>query len=516
MTRSILLLLLCILSDLSAQNLDILLRGGMVIDGSGAPARRADVGVQGDRIVFVGDAAAQRVNAKRTIDAAGLTVTPGFIDPHTHTIEDLSGADRSNADYLLQGVTTVIAGNDGGGPVSTAKTLESWRARGIGTNAGLYVGQGAIRNEVMGMTDSAPTPAQLEAMRRLVRNAMEGGALGLSAGLFYTPGGYAKTSEVIELAKVAGAMGGVYDTHVRDESSYSIGVLAALKEAIEIARAARIPLHISHIKMQGPAVWGRSDEAIQLIRAAQKDGVRISADQYPYTGSGTNLVACLVPPWALVGGNQKMLARMKDPAERVKLMADMERNLGVRGGPDRLLVTSARDQALIGKTLGQIAKARGESPVAAATGIIADGGAGIASLNIDERDIENFMKQDFVVTGSDGSAGHPRKYGTFSRKMRLYVREKGILTLPEFVRRSSAQTAELLHLPNRGLIREGYFADVTAFEYPAVTDRATYENPKLYSEGMRYVLVNGQVAVDDGRVTGVLAGQTVTRNIPKQ
>lgn len=494
-----------------AQTLDILLTGGSVVDGSGTPARLADVGIRGDRIAFVGDAKAAGVQAKRTISAAGLVVCPGFIDPHTHTLEDLSGPKKANEAYLYQGVTTVLTGNDGGGPVATAKTLEKWKD-GIGTNAGLYIGQGAVRTEVMGMTDAAPTPAQLDAMRKLVDAGMQAGAFGLSSGLFYAPGSYASTKEVIELAKVAAGYGGVYDTHMRDESSYDIGVLAAIQESIDIARGAGIPLHISHIKMQGPAVWGRSDEAIRLIRAAQAQGVTISADQYPYTGSGTSLTASLMPKWAQVDGNQKMLARIADPETHVRIVADMERNLGVRGGADRLLITTCRDKSLVGKTLEQIARERSQTPVGAALDIIrASGGAGVASLNIDERDIENFMKQDFVVTGSDGSAGHPRKYGTFPRKIRMYVREKKVLTLPEFVQRSSSKTAGDLHIANRGLLKEGYFADVIAFDFNTVTDKSTYELPEVYSEGVRYVLVNGQVAIEQGKYKGTLAGRALLR-----
>ena len=499
-------------APLAAQQFDVLLTGGTLVDGTGAPARKADIGIRAGRIAFLGDAQAAKIQARRTISLTGLTVAPGFIDPHTHTLEDLSAAHPSNDEYLLQGVTTVITGNDGAGPVATAQTLAKWRKSGIGTNAGLYIGQGSVRNEVMGMTDAVPTPAQLDAMRRLVRTSMQAGAFGLSAGLFYAPGSYATTAEVVELAKVAAQYGGLYDTHIRDESSYTIGVLGAMREAIEIARAAHIPLHISHIKMQGPAVWGKSDAAIQLIRDAQASGVHITADQYPYTGSGTSLTASLVPRWAQVGGNQKMLERLSDP----KLMAGMENNLGVRGGADRLLITTARDKKLIGQTLDQIAKARNQGPIPTAIDIIRAGGAGIASLNIDEADIQNFMQQDFVVTGSDGSPGHPRKYGTFPRKLRIYVREKKILTLPEFVQRSSAQTAELLHLPQRGKILPGFYADIIAFDYNALTDKATYEHPELYSEGMRWVWVNGKLAVEEGKYTGVLAGQPLSRSTPSE
>ncbi len=505
MLRSAIYLLFAALTQ--AQTLDVLLTAGSVVDGSGSAAHIADVGIRGDRIAFVGDAKAAGIEAKRTISVKGLVVCPGFIDPHTHTLEDLTGPKRANEAYLYQGVTTVMTGNDGGGPVGVAKLLERWKD-GIGTNAGVYIGQGAVRTEVMGMTDKVPTPEQLDAMRKLVEAGMKAGAFGMSAGLFYAPGSYASTKEVIELAKVAGAYGGVYDTHIRDESSYDIGVLAAMKEAIDVARGAGIPLHISHIKMQGPAVWGRSDEAIALIRAAQRQGVAISADQYPYTGSGTSLTASLVPKWAQVDGAQKMRERIDDPQTRARILADMEKNLGVRGGANLLLITTCRDRSLIGKTLEQVAKERGKKPVEAALDIIRNsGGASVASLNIDERDVENFMKQDFVTTGSDGSAGHPRKYGTFPRKIREYVREKKILTLEQFVQRSSAKTASDLHVANRGLIKEGYFADVTVFDLNTITDKATYEQPEVYSQGVEYVFVNGQAAIEKGKYTGALAGR---------
>jgi len=511
--RRLLVLAPLLLLTSQAQTVDLLLTGGTVVDGTGAPPRSIAVGIAGDRITFVGDPSSAKIHARRTLSVAGLIISPGFIDPHTHTLEDLSGSRNSNDEYLLQGVTSVITGNDGGGPVATGKTLQAWKTKGIGTNAGLYVGQGSIRSEVMGMTDAGPTPAQLDAMRRLVRESMESGAFGLSSGLFYAPGSYTKTAEVVELAKVAGQMGGIYDTHIRDESSYTIGVMGAIEEAIDIARQAAIPLHLSHIKVQGPAVWGQSGQAIQLIRKAQAAGIKISADQYPYTGSGTSLTAALMPRWAQVGGAQKMLARIADPADRARIAADMEKNLVIRGGAGRLLLTTARDPKLIGKTLEQLAQETRQPPVEAALAVIREGGAGVASLNIDEADLENFMRQDFVVTGSDGSAGHPRKYGTFPRKLRLYVREKKLLTLPEFVRRSSAQTAEDLHIARRGLIREGYFADIIAFDFDKTTDRSTYENPRLYSEGMRYVWVNGKLAVEDGKYTGVLAGQPLRRNL---
>jgi len=491
---------------------DLLLRGGQVIDGSGAAPIAADIGIRGDRIAFVGDSAKLRVRAARTVDMTGLIVAPGFIDPHAHVLEDLSDSARNaNECYLMQGVTTVITGNDGQGPLQSGATLAKWAQQGIGTNAALYIGQGTVRGEVMGMSDAAPGAEQIGRMKALVQRGMHDGAIGMSTGLYYAPGSYAKTEEVIEMAKVAAAAGGVYDSHLRDEDSYTIGLLGAVREAIAIAREAKIPVHISHIKALGPEVWGQSAQVIELIRQARADGLQVTADQYPYTASGSSVTASLVPRWAEVGGNSALLARIGDASVRPRLTEEMEQNLKRRGGPESLLIISDRDPSLTGKTLLAIAAEKKQSPIEAALEIIKGGGAGVASFNMSEADIENFMKQDFVMTGSDGSQGHPRKYGTFPRKLRLYVYEKKVVTLPFAIRASSALAAETLHLADRGLLRGGYFADVIAFDPATVTDRATYEHPDLLATGVKYVIVNGKIAVDGGKYTGALAGRALRR-----
>ncbi|HEX8722414.1 MAG TPA: amidohydrolase family protein [Pyrinomonadaceae bacterium] len=499
-------------APLQGLTLDLLVTRGKVVDGSGGAPKVADVGVRGDRIVFVGDAARARLRAARTIDAAGLVVAPGFIDPHTHTFEDLSDpARRANENYLMQGVTTVFTGNDGGGPFRVAEALSAWGRGGIGTNAALLVGHGTVRREAMGMSDAAPTPAQLARMKGLVKRAMDGGAFGMSTGLYYAPGSFAKTEEVIELARVVAAAGGVYDSHMRDEDSYSIGLLGSVEETIRIGREAHIPVHISHIKALGAEVWGKSAEAIRLIRKARAEGVEVTADQYPYTASGTSITAALVPRWAEAGGAEELRRRIEDPDVRPRLAADMEANLRRRGGARSLLITSARDRALVGKTLEEVAKARGVTAVEAALEIAKQGGAALASFNMSEADIENFMVQEFVATGSDGSAGHPRKYGTFPRKLREYVYNKKLLTLAAAVRAGSALTAEWFRLPERGLLREGYFADLVVFDEATVADRATYERPELLSVGMRYVVVNGRVVVEGGKYNGALAGRPLSK-----
>src|SRR5436190_20434507 len=495
------------------QRIDILILHGKLVDGSGRKPRTADVGIQGDRIVFVGDARKAKLTAARTIDATGLVVAPGFIDPHTHTLGDLSDEKRkSNEAYLMQGVTTVVTGNDGGSAQNIGETLSKWDQQGIGTNAILLAGFGTIRGKVLGPTDAQPSAAQLEEMKQLVAHAMDEGAFGLSTGLYYAPQSYSKTEEVIELSKVAAAKGGIYDTHMRSESSAGIGLLGAIKETIQIGREAKIPVHISHIKALGPDSWSQSKRAIDLIKKANSEGVTASACQYPYTASGTSLQASLIPRWAEVGGRAELLKRIDDPQQRPKLIADMQENLRGRGGAESLLIVDARDRTLVGKRLNQLAQVQNKPAVEVALDIIKNvGSADVASFNMNEKGIRRFMKEKFVTTCSDGSTGHPRKYGTFPKKLHDYVVTAKLISLPFFVRNSSAYTAEWFRIPERGLIREGYFADVVVFDPNTVVDRSTYEQPELLASGMTFVIVNGKVAVDNGTYTGLLAGRALRK-----
>ena len=481
-----------------------------MVDGTGAPARRADVGIVGDRITFVGDAAVRGITATRTIDARGLVVAPGFIDPHTHAGGDLSSPQRKgNVNYLMQGVTTVVTNNDGGGPVDVATQVAQWRKDGIGTNAAVYVGHGSIRRAVMGMSDAAPTPAQLDSMKGLVARAMDAGAIGLSTGLYYAPGSYATTEEVIELARVAAAKGGRYDSHIRDESSYTIGLLASVREVIRIGREARLPVHISHIKALGVDVWGKSDSVIALMRAARAEGVDITGSQYPYTASGTGVGASLLPRWAEVGGRDSLLARIADPSTRARLETEMGENMRRRGGANSLLITGGRDSTVRGKRLDEVARMWSTTPIDAALRIIRNGDASVASFNMDERDIVAFMQPDFISTDSDGSGGHPRLYGTYPKLLREYVREKRVLSLERAVERSSSRAAKQMGLKDRGLIAPGQHADVIVFDAATISDRATYVEPTLLAVGVREVLVNGVLAVENGRSTGALAGRVL-------
>lgn len=492
---------------------DLLILRGSVVDGSGRKPRKIDLGIRGDRIVFVGDARKAQVQSTRTIDATGLIVAPGFIDPHTHTLGDLTGEQtKNNQAYLMQGVTTVITGNDGGSVLNVGELLTKWEQQGIGTNAVLLAGFGTIRGKVLGPTDAQPNAAQLDEMKQYVSQAMDDGAFGLSTGLYYAPQSYAKTEEVIELSKVAAAKGGVYDTHMRDEGSYSIGLLGAIEETIRIGREAKIPVHISHIKALGPDVWGQSKPALKLMKQAREGGVDIMGCQYPYDASGSNLQASLVPRWAEVGGRAELLKRIDDPQVRPKLLSEMEANLKRRGGAASLLITDSRDRTLIGKRLNTIAAEMNKTAVEAALDIIKNvGAAGVASFNMSGKDIDRFMKDKQVMTCSDGSYGHPRKYGTFPRKLREYVYHRKLISLPFMIRNSTALTAEWFRIPERGLIREGYYADVIVFDPNTVADRSTYEEPELLATGMKFVIVNGKIAVENETFTGVLAGRALRK-----
>jgi len=496
------------------QQVDVLIRGGSVIDGTGSAARAADVGIRGDRITFVGNAATSRVTGTKTIEAKGLIVAPGFIDPHTHTESDLSSSTperKGNVAYLMQGVTTVITNNDGGGSVDIGKTLDTWTKGGIGTNAAIYIGQGSVRRAVLGMSDKAPTPAQLDSMRALVSRGMDAGAIGMSTGLYYAPGSYSSTEEVIELAKVAAAKGGRYDSHIRDESSYTVGLIGAVNEVIRIGREARMPVHISHIKALGADVWGQSDTVIALMKKARSQGIDITASQYPYTASGSSVGASLLPRWAEAGGGDSLRARIADPTTRARLVKDMEDNLRRRGGAQTLLMTSTRDSTILGKRLDAIARARKTTPIEAAIQIILNGGSSVASFNMNEKDIEKFMVQDFITTDSDGSDGHPRKYGTFPKLIREYVLTKHVLTMPQAIKRSSSTNAKLLGFTDRGSLLPGFVADVIVFDPETISDKSTYEQPTLLAVGMKYVLVNGVLTIDDGRYTGATAGKPLRR-----
>ncbi len=503
---------------------DLLLRGGTVYTGDAAPFR-GDVAIRGERIVYVGPKAPG--TAVRTIDATGLIVAPGFIDPHAHVNDALASKDpatRLVLPFLTQGVTTAFIGVDGGGSPDVARIfgiadsgaggdgeagLEQ-SSRDFGINFGAYVGLGAVRSQVVGAADRPPTAAELGQMAALVDKAMCDGALGLSTGLFYAPQSYARRDEVVALAKVAAARGGIYDSHIRDESSYTIGLAGAVEEALAVGRGAGIPVHIAHIKALGVDVHGQAGAIIAQIEKAQKAGQIVHADQYPWSASGTGLSAALLPRWAQDGGRAAMLERFDDAATMARMRPEIAENLRRRGGAASLLITSG-PATFEGKTLEQVATDRKIDPVDAAILILKQREAGVASFNQDEADIAAFMARPWVVTSSDASQGHPRYYASYARKYATYVKEKGVLDLGTFIRQSSFATARLFGLEGRGELKAGAFADVIAFDPATFAPRAEYAHPALFSTGMRFVTVNGALAIENGEPTGRAGGWPLPR-----
>lgn len=496
----------CSLGAAPSVTVDVLIRGGTVYTGDAEPFV-GDVAIKGDRIVAVGESL--NVSAIRTIDAKGMIVAPGFIDPHTHAGPWLASPDaktRLIPAFLLQGVTTAFIGNDGGGDLDIAATLASPQDKPVGINFATYIGFGTIRAKVIGGANRAPTPAELDAEKALVAKGMCAGALGLSTGLFYAPQSFSKTDEVIALSAEAAERGGYYDSHIRDESSYTVGLAAAVDEAIEIGRQTGIPIHISHIKALGVDVQGQAPAIIAKIDAARAAGVNVTASQYPWNASGTSLVASLVPLWAQDGGTAALIKRFDTPSLQPRLRADMAEGMRKRGGPATLLITEGQWR---GKYLSQIAAAMKTDPISAAIAVIRVGDPATVSFNQSEADIAAFMRQPWVMTDSDASSGHPRVWGSFARKYAKYVVAEKVLTLRAFIERSSSVTARWFGLTGRGALKAGAFADVVVFDPKSYAAKATYEQPTLPASGVRTVVVNGVVAVDNGALTGKAAGRAL-------
>ena len=487
---------------------DVLIVNGTVYDGSTAAPRSVNVGIVADRIASV-DADAD-ADAELVIDATGLAVLPGFIDPHTHADDDLFDTPGNlNLNYLAQGVTTVFFGNDGGGFADRAARLPMLDENGIGTNAAWYSGHGAAREAVMGLEDRAPSNDELDAMRDYVEADMRAGALGLSTGLFYRPGSYAATDEVIELARVAARYGGVYDSHLRDESSYSIGLLGAVEEAIRIGEEAGIPVHIAHLKALGTDMWGQSGDVIGLVSAARERGIDVTADQYPYRASGTRLSSSLIPRWVMADSRDAMFRRLDNPDLRDRIRREMTANLERRGGPGSLLVTG--DSEWRGRTLAEIAESMGVDPLDAAIAVVRNGNPSIASFNMNPDDITAIAIQPWVMTGSDGSTGHPRKYATYPKGYRDLVAEAALLSVSQFVHRSAGRVADRFGLCDRGYLEAGRKADIAVIDFSRYLPVASFENPTALASGVRYLLVNGGIAVADGTATGETHGQLIDK-----
>lgn len=518
------LIALCALLIGAAPAADIVIRGGTIYDGSGGKPITGDVEIKGDRIVYVGRSRGTR--AAQIVDARGQIVAPGFIDAHTHPDSYIRSPDataRLNLPWLAQGVSTIVIGVDGYGTPDVAEDAAALTKAGIGTNVAPFIGFGAVRGRVLGQDDRAPSPAELAKEKALVAKGMCAGAYGLSTGLFYAPQSFAKTDEVVAVAREAAVRGGMYDTHQRDESNYTIGLLNSTKEAIEIGRQAGMPVHFAHLKALGVDVQGKAPELIAVIEAARKAGQNVTADQYPWLASGSSVDAALVPRWANDGGYPKLIARFDDPATLARIKVEMAENLRRRGGKESLLLTSA-NMPWTGKTLGQMADQWGVDPVDAAIRIlrVADAtgkepaGVSVASFNMIDADVDRIMRQPWVVTSSDGSNGHPRQYATFPRKYQVYVRERKVLTIGQFIRQSTGATADMYRMAGRGYLKPGRYADVVVFDPVGYAPKADYVNPRVPSVGVKALFVNGKLALRDGATTGAAPGRVLLRPVPKQ
>lgn len=526
-----------------SRRFDLIVRGGEVIDGTGQPPRRADVGVVGDRITAIGDLASER--AGRVIDATGLAIVPGFIDVQGQSGTTLL-ADGNAESHLRQGITSEIIGEGGSPAFWTPETADAdalkpfgitvdWtgfdgyfnRLRQTGTtvNVGTFVPATMVRRAIIGMDNRMPTPEELTRMQAMVDQAMRDGAFGLSSALIYVPGSFARTEELVALARVAAKHKGIYITHIRGES---FNLFNALDEAIAIGREAGLPVVIFHLKVGAKANWGRMNEAVAKLEHANAAGVRVSATMYPYAAGGTGLAATL-PLWVQEGGREKMLERLKDPAIRARARTEIEtqidgwENLLMAATFDGIQVAGVPrefDQSIVGKRITEIAKERKVDPWQTYFSLLIETEGRIGALYhmMSEQDVATGLKSSLVTIGTDSSAlraegilsrgsPHPRSYGTFPRVLGKYVRDEKLLTIQEAVQRMTGAAATQIGMRDRGLIRVRYLADLVVFDPATVKDNATYERPHQYPTGIEYVVVNGVVVLDPKGLTGARPGR---------
>jgi dihydroorotase/N-acyl-D-amino-acid deacylase len=497
---------------------DILISGGRVVDGAGNPWFVADVAVQGDRIAAVG--LLRDASARLRIDARGLAVAPGFIDIHTHSRQGIFEVPAAE-NCLRQGVTTVMEGPDGSSPLPLKPYLARLEKTPISVNFGLLAGQGSIREAVIGLENRKATPGEIRKMKDLAREAMLDGAFGLSTGLFYVPGNYTPTEEVIEIARVVAALGGVHISHMRNEAA---GILDSVRETIRIGEEGGLPTQLTHHKIIGRENWGLSSETLRLVEEARARGVDVTIDQYPYTASSTG-TAALFPQWAQAGGRKAFLERLAAPDQRARIKAVIVGNLKEdRGGGDPKNVVMAScpfDESLAGRNLAELTTARGvpvtfENAADTALEIQTKGGCQAIYHAISEEDVERILRYPFTMIASDGGipvfgkeVPHPRYYGTFARVLGRYVRERRTLTLEDAVRRMSSLPAGRLKLWDRGLLRPGMKADLVVFDPATIADKADFGNPHQYAVGVKCTLVNGAPALLDGAVTDKRPGRVL-------
>jgi N-acyl-D-amino-acid deacylase len=526
---------------------DIIIKGGTVYDGTGRPPRRADVGILNNRIAAIGNLS--RATAPTIVDAKGLAVAPGFINMLAHSESSLIVDPRSLSE-LKQGVTTQIFGEFSMGPLNDqmkqrlrgtqgdvkyeiewttlSEYLNYLEKRGISQNVASFIGAVTIRENVIGLEDKPPTPAQLDQMRELVRREMESGALGITTALIYPPAFFAKTDELIELCKVAAKYRGKYTTHMRSEGNQ---LLEAVQETIRISREAGLPAEIYHLKASGESNWPKMDLVIKLIEDARRQGVKITANMYTYPAGGTGLDAAM-PPWVFDGGREAAYKRLQDPAIRQKIADairtptnEWENLYMLAGSPDRILLASFRTEKLkplTGKTLAEVAKMRGKDPVETIMDLVLEDRSRIGTIYflMSEVNIKKQIRLPWVSFGSDAasiapegvylkSAAHPRAYGNFARLLGKYVRDEKVISLTEAIRRLTGLPATNLELDHRGFLKTGMFADVVVFDPKTIADRATFENPHQLSVGVKDVFVNGVQVLKDGEHTGAKPGRAL-------
>ncbi len=542
------ILLMAAAAHAQAVPYDVIIRNGHIIDGTGSPWYSGDIAIRGGKIAALGKL--DGASAKRSIDARGMVVAPGFIDMLGQS-ELTMLVDPHLPSKIYQGITTEITGEGSTiAPITdqlvkadrvtyehygiqpTWRTLREYFARlrkqGMGINLATYVGATQVRRVVIGDDNRPPTAAELERMKALVRDAMHDGAVGVSTSLQYAPAMYAKTDELIALAAEAGKLGGIYASHIRDEGD---GILPALDEAIKIGREGHLPVEIWHLKAAGKANWGRMPEIVARIEQARKSGVDIGADTYAYTAS-FNTFSAIIPPWAHDGGDSSLIERLKDPVARARIRKEMESTTGDWNnewqqvtGPGSIIIGAVQNPKLLpiqGKTIAEIAKLWGKDPIDTVFDLLIEDSAftSVAMFTMNEPDVALALRQPWVsiCNDSQGTAPggllgkehpHPRAYGTFPHVLRKYVREDKTLTLEDAIRKFSALSAQKMRLADRGVLKQGMWADIVVFDPETIRDTATFDNPNQLSDGMRFVLVNGVPVIEEGKMTNALPGKVV-------